>query len=209
MKKLLVIAWKEITLRFTDPIMLLLAIAVPLVIAAFINLAFGGLVLSHTIPDSKVPVGIVNRDRGGSWGNLGDIFVQATIPAPDEPALLSDPLFELFAVRQIEDETQARRLVERGKLVAALLIPPDFSEALATTESAMVKVYIDGREETRGVAFQSVVETLANMISAGEVTIRIPPHESAMGIRHPGRGHCRPGGHCGDARIQSHQSAAG
>jgi ABC-2 type transport system permease protein len=167
-----VIAWKEIILRFTDPIVLLSAIAVPLVIAAFINLSFGSLVLGRTIPDTNIPVGIVNQDRGGPWGNLGDIFVRAMIPAPDEPTLLSDPLFELFTVRQIEDETQARHLAERGKLIAALLIPPDFSEALATTESAMVKVYIDGREETRGVAFQSVVETLANMISAGEVTVR-------------------------------------
>ena len=171
MKRLLVIAWNEITLRFTDPVLLLLAIAVPLVIAALINLAFGDLVLDRSIPEAQVPVGIVNQDRGGPWGNFGQIFVRAMIPDPDDPALPSDLRSALFSVREIEDETQARRLVERGKLVAALLIPPDFSAALAT-ESATVRVYINGGEDILGIAFKSVVETLANMISTGEVTVR-------------------------------------
>ena len=171
MKKLLVIVWKELTVGFTDPAVLLLAIAMPLAITALINLAFGNLVLGRGVPDTNIPVGIVNQDRGGQWGNFGQIFVQVMIPAPNESAPLSDPLFELFTVQEIEDETLARRLVEREKLIAALFIPTDFSDALAT-ESAAVKVYINGRDSVKGVAFKSVVETLANMISTGEITVR-------------------------------------
>lgn len=171
MKKLLVIVWKELTVGFTDPAVLLLAIAMPLAIAALINFAFGNLVLGRGIPDANIPVGIVNQDQGGQWGNFGQIFARVMIPAPNESAPLSDPLFELFTVQEIEDETLARRLVEREKLIAALFVPPDFSDALAT-ESAAVKVYINGRDSVKGAAFKSVVETLANVISTGEVTVR-------------------------------------
>ena len=171
MKKLLVIAWKEITLRFTDPIMLLLTIIMPLVITALIDLAFGDFVLSRGVQDRSIPVGIVNQDQGGQWGNLGQIFVRAMIPDPDTSALPSDLPFELFTVREIEDERQARRMVEREKLIAALFIPPDFSQALAS-ESATVEVYINGRDAVKGAAFKSIVETLANAISTGEVTVR-------------------------------------
>jgi ABC-2 type transport system permease protein len=170
-KKLLVITGKEIGQRFTDPAVLLLAIAMPLLISVLLDRAFGDLVLGRGIPDRLVPVGIVNQDRGGAWGNLGDLIVRALTPTADETPLLSEPLFRLFNVQQIADEAQARRLVEREKLIAALFIPPDFSEAVAT-ESASIEVYINGREEIRAAAFRTLAETLASMISAGEVTVR-------------------------------------
>ena len=170
MRKLFAILWKELTVGFTDPVVLLLAIAMPLAITALIQLAFGNLVLGRGIPDTNIPVGIVNQDREGQWGNFGQIFPRAII-LDEKSAPSSDLHFELFTVREIEDETLARRLVEREKLIAALFIPPDFSEALAT-ESATIGMYINDRYIFRGVAFSSAVEALANMISTGEVTVR-------------------------------------
>jgi len=185
-KKLLLIAWKEITQRFTDPFILLLAIATPLTITALIKLSFGDVVLDRGTPDTKIAVGIVNQDRGGPWGNFGQTFVRVIIPGPEtvEPPnrsetrfsqktwfLSNDWHFALFAGRELKDEAQARRLVEREELTAALLIPPNFSQALAT-EGATVKVYINGRDSVRGIAFQITAETLANMISTSEVTVR-------------------------------------
>jgi len=170
-KKLLVIAWKEIVSRFTDPIVLLFTIAMPLAIAALINLAFEGVVLGEGIPDINVPVGIVNRDKGGQWGNLGEIFVRAMLPDTAASIFPTELPFELFTARQIEDEGQARRLVEREGLVAVLLIPPDFSEALAA-ERATVEVYVNDRYGFRGAMFGSVVEILAKIISTSEATVR-------------------------------------
>ncbi len=74
MKKLLAILWKDVFLRYTDPAVLLLAIALPLVITALIQLAFGDLVLGRGLPDVGIPVAIVNQDLGSQWGNLGQIF---------------------------------------------------------------------------------------------------------------------------------------
>jgi ABC-2 type transport system permease protein len=167
-RKLLVIAWKEIVLRFTDPIVLLLTIVVPLVLATLVGLAFGNSVLGRGIPDVDIVVGIVNHDQGGRWGNFGQIFervmIRETSPFP------GDRLFELFAKRQFKDEDQARRMVEREELIAAVIIPPDFSRALETG-GATVHLYVNGRSDIRGAAFKDVVETLANRISTAKVTV--------------------------------------
>ena len=165
------IARNEITLRYADPVILLMTIAMPLMIAALINLAFGNVVLGRSIPEAQVPVGIVNQDKGSEWGNFGQLLVRAMTSDPTRPALPADLHLAPFVVREVADEMRARRLVEREELVAALLIPPDFSEALAT-EHATVEVYINSRENVLGVAFKSIVETLANMISSGQVTVR-------------------------------------
>jgi ABC-2 type transport system permease protein len=171
MKKFLMIARNEINLRYADPVVLILAIAMPLMIVALINLAFGNVVLGRSIPEAKVTVGIVNQDRGSQWGNFGQLFVRVMIPDPAGPALPIHLRLAPFVVREIADETQARRLVEREELVAALLIPPDFSEDLAM-ERATVEVYVSGREDILGMAFKSAVETLVNMVASGEVAVR-------------------------------------
>jgi ABC-2 type transport system permease protein len=77
---------------------------------------------------------------------------------------------QYFAVREVADEKQARRLVEREELIAALIIPPDFSESLAE-EHATIRVYISGSENILGAAFKSVVETLAFAVSSGEIAL--------------------------------------
>jgi hypothetical protein len=127
MKKLIVIARNEITLRYADPVILLMTIAMPLMIAALINLAFGNVVLGRSIPEAQVPVGIVNQDRGSEWGNFGQLLVRAMTPDPTRPALPADLHLAPFVVREVADEMRARRLVESEELVAALLIPPPIS----------------------------------------------------------------------------------
>jgi len=168
MKKLLVIAWHSILVRTSDGGFWLLAVAAPLFIAVLINLALGDIVLGRGVPEARLAVAIVNQDRGGRWGNLGRAFEQALLPGPDSP----QPSARLFAVRKLDDAAQAQRMVAQGQLVAALIIPPDFSTALAS-EHAVIRIYIDGREEILGVAFGSAVEVLAGMISTGEIAIRL------------------------------------
>lgn len=193
MRKLLLIARQDIALRVGDPMALLLAVGAPLVIAALLQVAFGGVVLGEGIPETKVEVGIVNLDRGSGWGNFGEVFVRALIPdsndcSPDgdtqaNPLLCDlDDLagealhLDLFEAREIADEERARRAVEHEHLVAALIVPADFSERLTSDEdqtpAASVRVYVNGRESILGAAFSCVVESLTNAMSRGEVTLR-------------------------------------
>jgi len=171
MKKLLVIARKEVFLRFTDPAVWLVTIVAPLVIAALIDLAFGDLVLSRGIPDTSLPVGIVNRDRGGPWGNFGQIIVHSLSSVSSDTALPGDPPFRLLNVRQLEDEARARRMVRQGRLMAALLIPPNFSNELAGGGAAL-EVYINDVYDLRGTAVTSVVGTLLNRMATAQAAVR-------------------------------------
>jgi len=180
-KKLLVIAWKEVVLRFTDAAVLLLTIAAPLAITALIDLAFGDIVLSRGVPDTRIPVGIVNRDLGGEWGNFGEVIVRALSPASGISVFDGDAHFELLAVHEIGDETRARRMVRQGKLIAALLIPPDFSSGLMSGNAAL-EVYLNDAYDFRGTAFTSVVGTLVNRITTAEAAV----HTTVEGLaRHP------------------------
>ncbi len=171
MRRLLLIAWKEVYLRFTDPAVWLVTVVAPLVVVALIDLAFGDLVLNRGVPDTSLPVGIVNRDRGGRWGNFGDLIVRSLKPGPSDDPLPSDLHFELLEVRQIADEERARRMVRQGRLVAALLIPPGFSGGL-TEGSVPVEVYLDDVNDLRSTAVTSVVETLLNRVATAQAAIR-------------------------------------
>ncbi len=171
MRKLAIIAWNEARLQVRDPILWLLAIPAPLLVAVLIYLAFGNLALGQTMPEAAIAVGIVNQDRGGARGELGQIFLRILAPQPDDPPLPVNVPATLFAPRLLADEAQARRLIERGELAAALVIPPDFSQALAD-ERATVRVLVSGREPALGQAFAATVRGVAATISLGEVTIR-------------------------------------
>jgi len=171
MKKLFVIARNDIRLHYSDRVVLTFGIIMPLTITALIHLAFGNIILGRSIPEARVPVGIVNQDRGSAWGDFGQLFVYTLTPDSTQPALLDELPLQLFDFRELSDETKAQQMVEREELVAALFIPPDFSESLAM-DHASVEVYVSGRENILGLAFESVVETLANAISSGEVAIR-------------------------------------
>ena len=171
MRKLLAILWKDVVLRLGDPSVFLLAIVMPLAITALVKLAFGNIVLGRGMPDTTVPVGIVNQDRGGRWGNIGEIFPYAIISGTEDSGWRGEPSDRLFTLMEIEEEADARRLVEKEELMAALFIPPDFSQALSN-ERSTITAYINDRYMFRGVAFKTVVETLATAISTGEVTVR-------------------------------------
>lgn len=170
MKKLALVAWNELQVLVRDPLLWLLALAAPLLVAALISLAFGDLVLGQALPAARIAVGIVNADQGGAWGNLGAIFERVFLG--DEEAPLPPELrFPIFAGRAVADEAAARRLLAGGRLYAALIIPPDFSEALAQ-ERATVYVLVGGHDPALAGAFVAAVETVAQSIALGEVTIR-------------------------------------
>ncbi len=54
---------------------------------------------------------------------------------------------ELFRWRgYVETESEAKSNIDKGIIKAALIIPPDFSEKLATTEGASIQLLVDGQD---------------------------------------------------------------
>ncbi len=84
--KLWAIAWKEVYRTFTDRSLILIMIATPLLISTIVGLAFGGLG-GGDVPVQDIPVAIINRDVGSSFGaNYGQIYTSAFIGSGDSTA---------------------------------------------------------------------------------------------------------------------------
>lgn len=149
----LLIARKDLYLRFTNRASLLFLLALPLGLSLIITLVFGD--LDETGSSSilrDVPLGIVNLDAGtevqGRAINHGDglqqLLAGATLQDGPAPGAASCPLAtaaeagapafgldELFTVRALQDVAAGRALVEQGELAALVIVPADFSARLS------------------------------------------------------------------------------
>ena len=136
LQRALIIARKDLYLRFTNRNQLLLMVAVPLALSSIIALVFGNL----GGPDDNlvmrdIPLGIVNLDAGtqqqGREVNYGEGLVQlltrsepvgltdACPLAAAVPASAGSALDELFDARALDDVAAGRALVERWRTRSA------------------------------------------------------------------------------------------
>ncbi len=115
MKKLLAIAAYD--LRWAaNPVALLFAFALPLILALLIELAFGDLVLERGVPDMPVPVGIVNLDQGSRLGNFGAVLTSEIITEGISTAEATATV----AAQGLLAEPRLRSQLRAGQLDAAL-----------------------------------------------------------------------------------------
>ncbi len=112
MKKLWVLASKEVRLAFRDFGMLVTMLATPLLLTLAIGAAFGG-GGGGNIAD--IPVLLLNRDHGTLSQALVDVFD-------------SEELRGLIALERVSDEAAARARVDQDEVAVLVIIPEDFSE---------------------------------------------------------------------------------
>lgn len=111
MRKLIVLALKEVKLTFRDVGAVLLVIITPLILTLAVVAAFGQ---GGSGAISDVPVVVVNQDEGALGQGLIELFQ-------------SDELKNLLALRLMQETALARAEVDAGKAAAAVIIPPDFT----------------------------------------------------------------------------------
>lgn len=171
LRKILIIAWKDTYLTFTDRTLLVMMLLTPLLLSTIIGLAFGG-ASGGTIEFSDIPVAIVNLDESidqqgepFSYGQLlVDIYTGSGSASDaaqtdasecdeivggggDDSATEQTSLEDLFAVTLLDDWDEARAGVEDGTYAAAIFIPDDFSAQLAPQigmgESSLGETQVD------------------------------------------------------------------
>jgi len=230
MRKILIIAWKEIYLTFTNRNLLVIMILSPLAVATIVALAFGGSG-ANDIPIQDIPVAIVNRDQGNDFGaNYGDLFISLLVPAeeqglvPDaDPGLVpaqgdgacgliesqgssqgdSNVLHELTdsvvfdvalanvliesgeldpPVGDISEENYtelvAKLAVDNGIYVAAIIIPPDFTQRIAyvpaihpSIEESGITVYANSGSPISAGVIRSIAGGITQRIAAGNIAM--------------------------------------
>lgn len=138
MRKLLVLAFKEVRLAFRDVGAILTMLVTPLALTLAIAAAFGG---GGSVPIADIPVLVLNQDAGQMSGTLVE-------------ALLSDQLADLLEPEVVTDEAAARARVEADQVAALVVIPPDFSARLLPMGGTELRV------ENEGSPFQLTAEQM-------------------------------------------------
>ncbi|MCE2489397.1 MAG: ABC transporter permease [Anaerolineae bacterium] len=148
----ILIARKDLYLRFSNRASLLFLLALPLGLSLIITLVFGNLGEDGPASLRDIPLAIANLDEGttqqGQAINFGDGLLQllggadlaggagagaaactfAAAAVSGEPALT---LNELFAMQEVQDVAAGRNMVDSGELAALVVIPADFSAGLS------------------------------------------------------------------------------
>ena len=154
MKKILIIAWKDLRLTLRDPGALLVMLVAPLALTLAIAFAFG---TGGSSGIQKIEVALVNHDSG----KVGTYLVEA---------YQADELSDLLNPVVLQDEQEARKLVEQGNAAAAVIIPADFSNAIfrnSVQSKTNVDIFSDPARPIGAAVIQTITEQiLARMNSA-------------------------------------------
>ncbi len=178
-QKALTIASKDIRILFTDRNLLLIMIVAPLALTLIIGAAFsrfsGG---SSDLPIENIPVAIVNEDQGASVFlqrlNYGDILTNILVPPAHKAPDPTNTLYKLIKAQKLSHD-DAIAQVNQGKLIAAILIPPGFSESLNPTKDkptqTQITLYRDAGSPIAASVVGSVVRGIVNNLTTGNIAI--------------------------------------
>jgi ABC-2 type transport system permease protein len=144
---------KDLILYFSNRRALVMTIAAPIVIAAFFGAIFG----SGNDKPSRIPIALADRDG-------------STVSKAIAAAVAADPAFEVINV----DEPAAVALAKRGKVRAAIVLPPGFGDAARAAlidgaDKPVVAVHYDPSQATamtlvRGLLGQHVMKALGDSL---------------------------------------------
>ncbi len=174
MKKILVIAWKDLTVTFRDRSALLIMLVTPIALTLAIGFAFGGFGGGNASPGPEtIPAILVNQDAGQYGG-----FVVQAFESPDLASLVSP--------KSGVDPAQARRDVDQGRAPAAVIIPPNFSEsifpsglaganpsAVKPAERSIVEIYANPTMPISSGIVRSIVDEILGQFMAGRVSAEV------------------------------------
>ncbi len=117
LKKLFLIALKDLRLIFRDPSALILMLLAPFVLTIGMGALTGRFSGGSDSGISSIPVVIVNFDNG----DLGRILIEV---------FQSDELKDLIEIKLMDDIQSAKKLVDDDQITAVIFIPEDFTKSI-------------------------------------------------------------------------------
>lgn len=163
MKKILTIAFKDITQAFRSYLAIAMMFVVPILITGMFALLFGGGGddQSPSIELPTTPVSIVNLDQGFLGGTITDV-------------LNSDDLSDLLVVSNAESAEEARSAVDNKEADVAVIIPPDLSTSLYTPETQTeIEIYQDPTLTLGPGIVSSIINQITDGFSGSTIAIGV------------------------------------
>ncbi|MBN2085485.1 MAG: ABC transporter permease [Anaerolineales bacterium] len=175
--KALQIAFKDLTVLFRDRTALLLMLGAPLILTVGLALISGRMSGSSGPAFQNLPVVIVNLDQGVVGGQLADAFS-------------SDELDDLLNPQTAEDAAAARALVNDDKVVAAVIIPAGFTDAVTGAKESgaadRIEIYANPNREISSQIVTAVVESFVQQVELARVSGQVAVEQLlAAGLINP------------------------
>ena len=166
-KKLFIIAVKDLTLIFRDPTALVLMLLAPYLLSIGMGALTGRFTGGGATGISGIPVAIVNQDEG----ILGEILIEI-MESPDLEELLSPVV--------VEDFPAARTTVDDDQRAAAILIPTGFSDSImggmpeeAAEAETAIAIYANPTRPTSVNIVRSIVDQFVAQVEVGRVSAAV------------------------------------
>ena len=168
MKKLLNIAFKDLTVTFRDRGAVIYMVATPFLLTLAMAFAFGRLTGGSSGSGlGQISVVVVNHDAG----QFGQYITQT---------FESKSLADLVQPTTLNDDTAARLAVDNDQAAAAVIVPPDFSSSIlpaSVTSSdasaylnrkqSVVEVYSSPVQPISAAVVRSIVDQILSRMNAG------------------------------------------
>ena len=163
MKKLFIIALKDMKLTFRDPTALIMMLLAPFLITLVMGLITGRFSANTNSGISNIPVAIVNQDEGELGKALEAVF------SSDELADLLEPTFAATPA-------EARQLVEADQASAAIIIPQNFSASIipdergsTTGETVQISFIANSNSPTYSGILRSILDAFLTQVEVGRI----------------------------------------
>jgi ABC-2 type transport system permease protein len=188
MKKIIDIAFKDMTQNFRSMIALVMMFAVPILLVGMFYIMFGGDNSEEEpfeIPVTKVI--IVNRDVGII--QFGEAFPGRTPVSLAEDfnrngmasmgsylteMLLAEGYADLMSIKVMEDANEAKNAVDRQDAGVAILIPENFTDSLsASGGQSLVEFYQDPGLSIGPNVVKGVVQQILDEFNSSQFTLQI------------------------------------
>ena len=166
LKKLLLIAIKDLRLIFSDLTALMMMLLAPFVLTigmgALTGYFSGG---GGGYAFSDMPIEIVNKDDGA----LGQALI-AVFESPE--------LDELVAASVSTDVATAQAMVDNDQRAAAIFIPDGFTESFMTprsntTQTVQIEFYANPTQPTSAGILRSILDQFLNQVEIGRVSAEV------------------------------------
>jgi ABC-2 type transport system permease protein len=187
MKKILDIAFKDMTQSFRSYFALVFMFVVPILMTGMFYVMFGGMSSGDNeefvLPTTTVQ--IVNLDRGNFPQGFGIDLPESAAQDPASASVqslgeilvatfLSDDLKEIVDVTIAEDAAKARTAVDNQEAGVAIIIPENFTEALIDPDTSVtVEMYQDPTLTLGPSIVKSILDQFLDNFSSSKISMSV------------------------------------
>lgn len=158
MPKLLTISLKDVKTWLRDPAALGVLLGMPVILILILGSAFGGLGGGESGYVGRVA--IVNLDTTAVPEGGNDVAAEVVDLLAE-----NEDIADIFEVSVRDDAGEVRSEVERGDLLAALVVPEGFNEAVNAAKPVELEVLKDPGSELSANIWESIVRSIAIELS--------------------------------------------